>query len=307
MLERYYRGYRLRLVDYSYIGGSGHPHDPSTWYPYQFDTNCAPIEEEFRTDAYTNYPSLYAWNPSALNVFLSVFPCGGMSAFCGHCSGGRLSDCIINGTHANASGGFTAEENFGARILHETGHYFSLTHTFGGTKCNTDTNGLCTAPAVQGDDEFTDTLRDVQNVGGCECWTVENLSWTNFNKGYGALSAPEKEQVDNVWYNLMSYHEANGYARLTEQQLDHWTDTANVSRRHVLSGVTIYVAGGSDVFSGLASSIPKRHVQAALNSADPGGGDVVLLRPGHYDERLTLSRPGTLRATRAGWATIGTP
>jgi len=308
MLARYRRGYRLRLVEYFWIGGSDHPRDPSRWYPFLVGPNHELLEEEFRSDAFTNYPALYGWNPSALNVFLTVFPEGtGKSAFCAECDSGRLSDYIADGRECNASTQFTAEENFGARNLHETGHYFYLKHTHGNTACITNTSGLCLAP-VPGDDDLTDTLGDVQNVGDCTCWTVENLSWTNFNKGYGALNATERELVDNVWFNLMSYHETFGYSRLTEQQLDLWTDIANSFRRHVLSGVTLYVSlEGNDGYSGLTSTTPKRHVAAALDAAAPGGGDIVLLRPGNYDERVTLTRPATLRATRAGPASLGRP
>ncbi|HEY5909170.1 MAG TPA: hypothetical protein VJA21_01050 [Verrucomicrobiae bacterium] len=306
LLARNHRGYRLRLVEYFWIGGSSHPHDPSTWYPFQYNTNTHQfLEEEFRADAYTNYPSLYGWNHSALNVFLTTFvPGTGAGAFCANCSSGRPSDFIANGRTPGPEHGLTTEQWFGAYILHEIGHFFSLTHTFGGTKCYTDALGDCVTPPP-GNDEFSDTLGDVQNVSGCNCWTVENLAWTNFNRGYSALDATQKVQVDNVWFNLMSYHES-WEARLTEQQLDHWADTGNTSRLNQLSGVTLFVStAGNDANSGLLSASPKRQVQAALNSANPSGGDIVLLRPGNYNERITFTRPGTLRATSAGWATLG--
>jgi hypothetical protein len=46
-------------------------------------------------------------------------------------------------------------------------------------------------------------------------------------------------------------------------------------------------------------------VLAAVNSANPAGGDIILLRPGSYNEQLTLDTPLTLRATRDGSVTIG--
>jgi len=308
LLARNVRGYRLRLVDTSQIGGSSHSRDPSIWYPFQYNTNTKQfLEEEFRADAYTNYPSMYDWNHSALNVFLTTFiPGTGAGAFCANCSSGRPSDFIANGSAPRAEYGLTIEQRFGSVLLHEIGHYFSLTHTFGGTKCRTDTGGNCITPSP-GNDEFTDTLGDVQNIGGCACWNRDNLSWTNFYQAYADLDDGEIEQVNNVWFNLMSYHES-WEARLTEQQLDHWADTANAARRNQVSGVTLFVSlSGNDGQSGLSSTTPKRQVQAALNSASPGGGDIVLLRPGNYNERVTLSRPGTLRATSAGPATIGRP
>jgi hypothetical protein len=151
-------------------------------------------------------------------------------------------------------------------------------------------------------------LPDIANTDGCTCWTRDKLALANYQKTYAALDEYQKTQVDNVWYNLMSYHERFGYARLTEDQLDRWTNDANGSRRHMVSGQTYYTSPtGVDTASGVESSKPKRHVQASVSAAHPGGGDIILLRAGNYNEQLTISKPVTLRATRAGWATIGRP
>ena len=312
LLARNHRGYRLRLLEDLTIGGSTDSHDPSTWNPFQLNpANHKFLEEEFRADAYTNHPTMYGWNYSALNLFLTTFPAGASGgAFCASCSGGRLSDYIANGSAPRAEHGLTVEQWFGSYILHEVGHFFSLTHTFGGAACYTNPQGDCLAP-VPGNDEFSDTLTDVQNISGCNCWTVDSLSWTNFNMSYASLSAPEhafeKLQVDNAWHNLMSYHDS-WEAYLSEQQLNHWSDTANYYRQHLLSGVTLYVSpDGNDTFSGLHSTMPKHHLQAALDAASSSGGDIVLLQPGKYNERTTFRRPATLRATKNGWAFLGLP
>jgi nitrous oxidase accessory protein NosD len=45
----------------------------------------------------------------------------------------------------------------------------------------------------------------------------------------------------------------------------------------------------------------------AVNASAAGGGDIVLVRPGNYNKEITINKPVTLRATRAGGATIGKP
>ena len=106
----------------------------------------------------------------------------------------------------------------------------------------------------------------------------------------------------------MSYHERFGFAVLTEEQLDVWSDTANGLRSYSVSGLTHYVSPtGNDANAGLVSTAPKQHVFSTAQPPNLGGDDIVLLRPGVYNERGSFTNRVTLRATRAGWATIGRP
>jgi hypothetical protein len=307
MLDRYQRGYRLRLAEpLLWIGGSTHTNDPTRWYPFRYDAACdKPLEEQFRSDGYTNYPVMYAWNFSALNIFLTTFPCGHGGGFCATCSG-RLSDYIINGTGQGTYGGFTPEENFAAHMIHEIGHYFGLQHTHGNSVCQTNSAGNCVTPA-RDDDGIADTIRDTAN-GNCVCFpSIDSLAQAEFGLPYSALSPQNRLAVSNVWYNVMSYHERFGYAIMTEGQLDSWTDVANSSRQHTASGRTRFVSTtGVNSGAGTSSTAPLRTV-AFGQSIATASNDIVLLRPGHYNEQLTLSRPLTFRATRLGWATIGRP
>jgi pectin methylesterase-like acyl-CoA thioesterase len=50
---------------------------------------------------------------------------------------------------------------------------------------------------------------------------------------------------------------------------------------------------------------PAGTVGAAVSAASAGGADIILIRPGSYPETLTITKPVTLRATRAGGVTIG--
>jgi hypothetical protein len=95
---------------------------------------------------------------------------------------------------------------------------------------------------------------------------------------------------------------------LTEQQLDLHSDTAsktaaNGGRAAFSSGRTLFIStGGSDSGSGRSNG-PFRSVGRGVTNSVPG--DILLLRPGNYNQTLTINRPVTLRAPRTGWATIG--
>jgi hypothetical protein len=121
--------------------------------------------------------------------------------------------------------------------------------------------------------------------------------------------------VDDTYLNLMAYGFNKVLDRLTPQQLDKWTRYANIERAFALSGRTRFVSpAGNDANPGLIGTSPKRTVVNAINASSAGGGDIVLLRPGSYDEQITISRPVTLRAAPTNsfgayprQATIGRP
>jgi hypothetical protein len=126
----------------------------------------------------------------------------------------------------------------------------------------------------------------------------------SFGLLYASLSTTQQRQVDDTFFNIMSYHNATTKNQvenvMTELQLDLHADTANSYRRAFVTGTTVFVSPfGFDLFPGTASGLPKRTVASAA------GTDIVLLRPGSYPESLTISQPVTLRATREGPATIG--
>jgi len=52
------------------------------------------------------------------------------------------------------------------------------------------------------------------------------------------------------------------------------------------------------------SALPWKTVASGIAAASAGGNDIVLVRPGSYDEPMTVTKPLTLRATR-GTAVIG--
>jgi hypothetical protein len=283
MYETYFRGYRFRRVDpIMQIGSQGDTTGPSRWYNTNFfdDDNGADWKDQMEDEARDD--PRYAWNDNATNIYITNGICGGI--------------CSFPGDHIIIIGGCAA--NNGPVQLHEIGHYFDLCHTQGCPcgNCNPMRSGEChTEP---GDDNIDDTLPDLQ------CWDRNNIANWSFGTSYANLSAGQQTRVDNVFFNIMSYH--GSITRLTELQLDRWADTANDDRENVRSGRTIFVAtelGG--LFPNGSSTRPFITVQSGVDEANPDGGDIVLLRPGAYNETLTISKPVTLRATRQGPVAIG--
>jgi hypothetical protein len=161
-----------------------------------------------------------------------------------------------------------------------------------------------------GDDGIGDTLFE---AAGDFCFTNQNLiALANLNKSYASCTAAEQTLVNNTFFNVMSYHNPPTKDlvedRLTEQQLDLHADTASKSaanggRAAFSSGRTLFISpGGSDAGSGRSNGPYRTVGRGVTNSV---AGEILLLRPGNYNQALTISRPVTLRASRAGWATIG--
>lgn len=295
LLDSYSRGYRLRRVDpIREVGGMGDT-DASHWYSVNFfdkaqvngRTQGSIWKDEMEGSAILN-SQLYAWNFNAINLYITAGICGGVCSFHGE------SDNII------IIGGCSAGN--GRLQLHEIGHYFGLYHTQGSPCGNCGSApGECNTP---GDDEIADTLPDLP------CWDQNQiaLNWTMGDpagaRDYGQLSPGEQFTVDNTFSNLMSYHN-NAPTRLTELQLDRWAFSAYSARRRVASGRTWFVAVGGHP---LQDGTPFRPLGSVISATiEASQGDIVMLRPGNYDEIGEIRSPVTLRATRTGPAIIGGP
>jgi hypothetical protein len=304
LLQTYFRGYRVQRVDpITNIGGMGDTTGPSRWFNTNFfGDNGDDLKNQMEAAAMSD--ARYRWNPNAINLYVVNGFCGGLCSFPGQ---GNM--ILVGGCSANS----------GAVQLHEMGHYFSLCHTQGcscacglcGTCAVGGTN--CTAP---GDDGMADTLPDLA------CWNQDDIARNSFGLPYAQLSSAQQNQVDNVFFNLMSYHgtccsTGGAQMRLTELQLDRWADIASTNtggRLGVCDGVTIFVEANAVArpgFRGLSTN-PWPTIQAAQDDAanylrNLRLGSILMLRPGAYNERLTLNTPMTLRATRQGPATIGSP
>jgi hypothetical protein len=192
-------------------------------------------------------------------------------------------------------------------IVHETGHFFGLSHTHGGCGCP-DTDGCFLMNGLWvGDDGITDTLAE---ASGDFCFTTKDLiARANFNKLYANCTPVEAGLVDDTFFNAMSYHNPTTKDttedRMTELQLDRHADTANSSRSSFVSGRTRFVSTTGSASGTGTSTNPLRTVSQGVGAAAAGGGDAVLFRPGSYNEQLTINKPVTLRAPRTGPVTIG--
>lgn len=280
----YFRGFRFKRVDaVTNVGGKNDTTGPSQYFGINFltDPKSSQLKDQMEDAALSN--TAYAWNSAAINIYINQGTGGGKCSFP---TDGK--SIIVVGVVSSSAG---------TTQLHEIGHYFSLCHTHG---CNSGS----------GDDGVADTLTD------SPFWTQDQIAGNNFSgRNYSQISAGEQQQVDNVMLNLMSYHGTTGgsavpagtaaMSRLTELQLDRWTDVARAERRQVCDGAALFVGANAGPYDGSSlypiPTVERGAAQAALIS----GQRILMLRSGSYNERLTISTPMTLRATRTGPAIIG--
>jgi hypothetical protein len=293
LLSSFKRGYRFERVDpITDIGSTGNQSRPNPSHYYDIDALAVDgTREQMESDALANQ-TLYAWNASAINIYINHATGGGKCAF-------PTDSLIVVG--ANSSGN-------GELQIHEIGHFFNLCHTQGcpcGCCFASGQTGECnTAP---GDDGVSDTLPDLA------CWSRDEVAQNNFGAPYSSLAASQQNRVDDVFFNIMSYHAAGcGHAnqttsvtRMTEQQLDRWTNTAYFSRSAVCSGQTYFVqAGANPQAASGRSDHPFPAVGGGIGASN-ASGDIVMIRGGTYPETLRLSTPITLRSPRGHTARIG--
>lgn len=282
-----WRGYRFELDEIREIGAlGGLAADPSRWFDVDFieEDKQNKLMNEMEATIKAN-PRQYAWREDAVNIFINQAT-GGAKWKC--------RDMIVVG--ANSA-------NTGWVQLHEIGHYFDLRHTQGdlGVSVRGQSGEGYTAP---GDDKVEDTIKDLP------CWNRDEIAKYNFSAKYEKLDAAQRALVDDVTENVMSYHflkplQADLH-RLTEGQMDRWTDTTlDYYRQKVRDGRTWFVDRQTPGNEG-TSTYPNDAVNLAIAAANGNGGDIILLRPGEYHEAMTINKPVTLRATRKGPATIGT-
>jgi hypothetical protein len=148
---------------------------------------------------------------------------------------------------------------------------------------------------------------------------VRVMDAIGFLRGWGTNTPFATWQVEELWLtwvNLLSYHKGEPFIedwRYSDMQLDRLTDTLNadapVGRHAIMAGLTRFVGGAyaDDANSGRYSSEAKRTVRNALSSVTLGENNILVIRPGHYNERFTTTNRVSLRATRNGPVSIGKP
>jgi hypothetical protein len=266
------RGYQFQLTEIQNVSG---------WSSFfnlaaRDGGNKAALENTATSNATTR--AQFFWRDNAINVYIN-------NTSSGYCSFPGDGSVIFIGSAA-----------YDTLIIHEIGHYFSLAHTHSGEQfLNSDNSpcddGCACAKLLGGNtDGFSDTLPDH------ECWNRAQMVAAN----PGASTT----QIDNTFLNIMSYHLPQD--RFTSGQLDAWADTGNSSRFNAVTGRTRFVdRDNTGIFQFGTSALPYETVAQGVSSA-AASGDIVLIRPGHYNETMTITKALTLRATR-GTAVIGLP
>ena len=282
------RGYRLALTEIVNLPGTAQPGPSSTNTWFNADFGADAVQNDLNAKALAN-PSTFAFRNNAINIYVN-----------GNSGGG--ADCAFPADdHAIISNAGAPGET----ILHELGHYFGLLHTFEDDNCGKcDCSMLTTFGAGNDDPQIRDTIGD--NV--CINTSRNQIAMLNYNQPYANLTAAQQLLVDNTWFNMMSYR--NNIDRFTSDQMDFMTDNSNEGRLAVVSGRTWFVersAGcilpnGHSHCDGLAGPFPT--VAGGINAA--ASGDIVLIRPGNYNEPMTITNRLYLRATR-GNAVLGKP
>ncbi len=278
LLVKYARGTSFSLTEIVQL-----PSSLSSWY------NVAARDSGNRTALQNNATSntvLYAYRTDAINLYIN----NSSSGICCGAGNGLI---------------FIGNENGHITPVHEIGHMLGLAHTQGSgcNSCCPDPLGCCDTP---GSDGISDTILDLP------CWTQNDIALQNFGNTYANATATQRDQVDDVWLNIMSYHYGyfNNYLeRLTPGQMDKVAETSNGTRDAVTGNYYFFVDGtsGNDGNNGTTVAQSYKTVDAAITGS--GTDDVLLIRAGTYNKsvagnwvlnanRVLCSRNGLVRLTK---------
>ena len=270
-LASFGRGYQYRITEITNLSG----------HSELLDLGCQDASDAIDAGVAVN-PASYRWRNNAANVYIN--------------KGDDAASCAFNSLLVLK---YTAD--YGA-VLHEGGHHLGLDHTQGPGCKDCDT---CTSLMSDGID---DTLPDRA------CWSFNQIAANAFPADYPNLSVAQIRQVSNTFNNVMAYHKSDGGSQsvLTSDQWDKIGDFTRTDRANIMNGKTIFVdrANTGCIF-------PSGFSQCVLTLGGPfptlgqgvtgaSAGDIVLIRRGHYNEPMTITKAVALRATR-GDALIGKP
>lgn len=278
-MASYSRGYRFRIAEIKDIGGplQDGSSGPSKWFGMNLQTD--PNWSAFQNDTMSD--KNYLLCTDKVNFYVTTdtnWNTGGACPIPGNKNDEGFMACW----------GYVNDGPWW--IVHETGHFFGLYHTHDDTCGNVGT--LADNPSWSSSDIFNAAQK-------ANCMKFNSLS-----------RGAQQRLVDDTYYNVLSYHEAANKDTLenhmTELQLDKHADTANSLRRKFVSGQTHFVSlTGSNSGDG-NSGDPYRTILKAVTVAGTTAGDnILLIRAGNYNEKLTITSPVTLRTDRGSIVTIG--
>jgi hypothetical protein len=168
------------------------------------------------------------------------------------------------------------------------GHSLNLMHTH--------------EPCCTNQDECADTITDNAS------WTKDQVAQNNFGNTYNNLTAGQKNQVDLVYNNVMSYHVDEPQLRLSYCQMGRCSATGYDDRTWLLSKnpihVNRYVTGIlCTLFSNGSFAFPFCDLQSALTAGGLNNG-VLVLEQGAYTMTQETINANVEIVTRAGGSTI---
>jgi hypothetical protein len=292
LMEPFGRGYEFVVVDpIVRVGGAPQFARPSpSFYSNQGLVTSDITRADLHADAIAN-PALYAWNPSAINIYINDV------------SNRMLCDppnsvIVLGDAVAHDSG----------ILLHDIGHFFGLCNTQGcGCECCVNP-GPCPSNAP-GNDGISDTLTD------SACWSRADIGSYNFGLPTSDWTPAQSRAVSEAMSNIMGFNGGEDGANcrrgtnssqtfLSEGQLDVWCDIASTNRASVCDGRVLFVRLGATTIGRNGRSFnPYGLVAEGVGAAHPG--DIVLINGAAYPERITINRHVTLRTPRGQTARIG--
>ncbi len=242
-------------------------------------------------------PAQFFWRLDAVNIYIiSSYNGGGAGAAIpsGEPLGGEIVVYSVD-----------LPESLDTLWPHEIGHHWDLYHTF-------DDDGVGDTEPDPSPFQCIDRMQCPE--GGteeCCCATkIANLDQASQDSGW------TQEQYDYLRWNIMSYYgspDCDPADRITFDnmimtpgQLDRWSDGMRQFHAGESSGHTYFVdlrnvSGQSDGYSRAWPNPiqlgPYPTVAAGVDRADAGGGDIVLIRGGSYNEALPISKPVVLRGS----------
>jgi hypothetical protein len=159
-------------------------------------------------------------------------------------------------------------------LAHEVGHILNLYHT-------------------QDPDGCADTLMDNEN------WSLDDIAVNNFGSAYALLSAVQRQQVDSVWWNVMSYHNVDNRTILTPCQMDRQSTQAYADRSRLLSIRPVYVDVSFGGPQNGSFTQPYQSIQQVINAGLVNGNVLVLESGTHPRPNHALWQSTTLATRRA--------
>ena len=272
------------------------------------DRYCQGEVDWLEVDARNN-PAQFHWREDAVNIYVVQNNSG--TDYAPGCNGwaqSPISAPPIDG-HDRGIVVLCARTGPVSVVPHELGHYFSLKHPwdhrtpFGDFVPDTpiDANPGADCPTDPYWFQWTMACIDGGQSEDC-CCKEANTRAKALAEGW----APE--MIDIMLNNLMSYHCIDvDDLTLSEGQLDWYSSSATRNRAGVCTGVTHFVGG--DLLrmppDAVGTYSPHTTIWNGAAAADWAGGDILMIRPGYYNETWALNKPVTLRATRAGHVIVG--